>query len=139
MDQQVTTPERLPSTPDLDQARRFLAKALPWPIPGEGYVNIYWTRQGQGYDRPMWTGRAVSSVNEAANTIQFALKDGATRDVYVAMSSQRECEERTSTKGHKYRAAVRSQQNAVALKSFYIDLDAKGTDKNSYASKDEAI
>jgi hypothetical protein len=139
MDQQVTTPERLPSTPDLDQARRFLAKALPWPIPGEGYVNIYWTRQGQGYDRPMWTGRAVSSVNEAANTIQFALKDGATRDVYVAMSSQRECEERTSAKGHKYRAAVRSQQNAVALKSFYIDLDAKGTDKNSYASKDEAI
>jgi hypothetical protein len=27
---------------DLDQARRFLARVLPWPINGEAYVGIHW-------------------------------------------------------------------------------------------------
>ena len=34
-----------PASVDLDQACRFLARALPWPEGGEGYINIIWSEK----------------------------------------------------------------------------------------------
>ena len=120
-------------------AREYLARVLPWPEqPGQAYVNVHWTFQGQNFEKPAWTGRAVSSVAEAINAVQFALKGANTRDIYVCLSTQRECEEKVSGKGHKYRAPIRNQENVAALKAIWLDLDAKGEDKNSYASLEDA-
>ena len=144
MNQHVTPPGTMSSTPPtaaadpFAQARQYLARVLPWPNAGEtpAYVNIHWTFQGENFDKPAWTGRAVSSVNEAINAIQFALKGANTRDIYVCLSTQRESEERTSANGFKYRVPIRSQQNAVALRSLFLDIDCKG---EGYANLNEAV
>src|SRR5579872_6044848 len=126
---------------DFLQAKQYLAKVLPWPNDGEApsFVNVHWTFKGAGYERAAWSGRAVRSVQEAISAIAFALKLPETLDVYACMSTQSQAQEAISRKGHKYYKPIRLQANAVALKSFFIDLDAKGVDKNSYASKQEAI
>jgi hypothetical protein len=122
----------------LEHAQEYLAKVLPWPQEGEppAYVNIHWTltKLNTHTGKPIWTGRACRSVAEAANTVAWALKGGDTKDIYVCMSSQLEALEKTSGKGNKYLAPIRSQENVVALKSLFLDLDAKGEDKNSYAT-----
>jgi hypothetical protein len=103
-------------------------------------VNIHWTltKLNSHTGKPIWTGRACRSVAEAANAVAWALKGNDTKDIYVCMSTQHDALEKTSAKGHKYLAPIRSQDNAVALKSLFLDLDAKGEDKNSYASIPEA-
>jgi hypothetical protein len=123
-----------------DDAKKYLARVVPWPNDGEGasYVNIHWTFQGENYTKPAWTGRACTSVKEAAGAIEWALKQKDTRDVYVCMSSQGETEERTSARGFRYRVPRRSHAHAKLLKSFFIDLDAKGGD-NSYESVKDAV
>lgn len=97
----TSAPATSMASADLDQVRRFLAKVIPWAARGEAYTGIHWTFQRQNFDRPAWTGRACTSVNEAANAVDFALKNPSTRDVYVAMATQRECEERASAKSFK--------------------------------------
>jgi hypothetical protein len=123
------------------QARQYLARVLPWPGEDEApaYVNVHWSYKRQGHDKPAWSGRATRSIEEAINAVGWALGLPDTRDVYVCMSTQREANEATSQKGFKYYKPIRRQTNAVALKSFFIDLDAKGVDKNSYANMNEAI
>jgi hypothetical protein len=126
----------------IEHAQEYLAKVLPWPQEGEppAYVNIHWTltKLNTHTGKPIWTGRACRSVAEAANTVAWALKSKDTKDIYVCMSTQHDAIEKTSGKGHKYLAPVRSQDNVVALKSLFLDLDAKGEDKNSYASISDA-
>ena len=139
-------------TPSFDHARQYLARVLPWPHDGSepGFVGIHWTYRPQGYDteekwesyrksgRLPWSGRAVSSVNEGVRAIQFALSSPDTRDIYVCMSMQREAEEKISRKGFRYYKPIRAQQNVVALKSLFIDIDFKGGD-HGYETPDEAI
>ena len=126
----------------MQDAQEYFAKVLPWPQEGDApaYVNIHWSldKLNERTGKPLWTGRAVRSVQEAVKTVQWALSISDTKDVYVCMSSQRDALEKTSRKGHNYLAPIRSQENAVALKSLFLDLDAKGEDKNSYASVGEA-
>ncbi|WP_454627673.1 DUF927 domain-containing protein [Bradyrhizobium cenepequi] len=125
-----------------EHAKEYLAKVLPWPQEGEppAYVNIHWTltKLNSHTGKPIWTGRACRSVQEAANTVEWALRGSDTKDIYVCMSTQLDALEKTSGKGHKYLAPLRSQENAVKLKSLFVDLDAKGEDKNSYATIPEA-
>ena len=135
-----------------DHARQYLARTLPWPHDGEepGFVNIHWTFRPKGYEtdekwetyrksgRFPWSGRAARSVNEAVNAIQFALKSPDTRDIYVCMSMQKQAEEKVTAKGYRYYKPIRAQQNVIALKSLFIDIDFKGGD-NGYDTPDDAI
>jgi hypothetical protein len=122
-----------------EHAKEYLARALPWPQAHEeqSFVNIHWTYQSEQFDRPAWGGRAVQSVEQAVRAIDWALKLKDTRDVYVCLSSQREATERVSQKGFKYHTPIRNQNNAVALKSLFLDIDVKGGD-NGYSCMDEA-
>ena len=119
-----------------DNAREFLARALPWPVEGQGFINIHWTFNRDGASKPLWMGRAFLSVHEAVKFIDWMSRQPDTRDFYVCMSRQARCEERTSKKGHKYRAAIREGDNALELKSFFIDVDVK---EGSYATTKEAV
>ena len=134
----VSPPPNTPSSDQFAQAREYLARVLPWPNVGDetAYVDVIWTYKGEGYDKPAWTGRACSSVNDAIRNVQWAMGKPDTRDVYVCMSTQRECDERVGQTGKPYKFAVRSQQNAVALKSLFLDIDCKG---EGYANIDDAI
>jgi hypothetical protein len=126
----------------MQHAQEYFAKVLPWPQEGDApaYVNIHWSldKLNERTGKPLWTGRAVRSVQEAVNTVKWALSISDTKDIYVCMSSQSDALEKKSKRGHAYLAPIRSQQNAVALKSLFVDLDAKGEDKNSYASVSDA-
>jgi hypothetical protein len=135
-----------------EQAREYLARVVPWPQPGEpGFVNLHWTfppTTPRADGKPAWTGRAVKDVSEAVRTLEFALKQGSnTLDVYACMSSQLEAKAQT-TKGKKpfsYNAPIRLATNAIALKSFFIDVDFGKPlnpvtgQKVSYATAEEAI
>lgn len=126
-----------------DNAREFIARALPWPEDGQGFINIHWTTQRRKPDgtldteaRPLWSGRAVQSTAEAIKTIAWASKLEDTRDFYVCMSRQALCDERTSKKGHKYRNAVRDGDHALLLKSFFLDVDVK---EGAYETTKDAV
>jgi hypothetical protein len=127
-----------------DQAREFLAKVLPWPQDGDApaWTNLHWTfvpKDLQEGRKAPWTGRAVQTVAEAARALEFATKLPSSRDVYVCLSTQRESQVAISAKGHKWHKPVRLAENAIALKSLFLDLDAKGSDKNSYDTPKDAI
>ena len=128
---------------NLEQARTYLARTLPWPQEGEppAYINLHWTFEpndvrtdNDGKPIYPWTGRACRNLNEAINALEFALKLPGTRDVYACLSSQREAVEKVGRNNYKYYKAVRNQTNAVALKSLFIDLDFK-----DYADEAEAV
>lgn len=114
---------------NLDHARQYFARVIPWPQDGEqpSYVNVHWTMKRPDRDKPFWMGRATRSVDEAAKTVKWAMSLPDTRDVYACLSSQRVAETKTSAKGKTYLNAVRSQDNAVALNSLFLDVDIKDT------------
>lgn len=127
----------------LEQAQQYLARVIAWPQEGEdGYVNLHWTYQKPGYDKPRWGGRAVRTLPQAINALEFALKSSETKDVYVCLSTQRAAEAKTGKNNFKFFTPVRSQDNAIGLKSFYLDIDIgeqKAAEAKGYASLPEAI
>ncbi len=67
----------------------------------------------------------LTTPDEAA-AVQWALDSSYTDAIYVGtVSMQRKAKERTSSGGQTYFTPVRSQANAVALKSLFIDVDVK--------------
>jgi hypothetical protein len=142
MNEHVTPPAIVPATANAayQQARQFLAAVLPWPADDDqpAYVNIHTSYKAEGKDKPLWGGLACTNINDAINVIKRALAKQNTLGIYVCMSTQSQYEARVSQKGHPYKAAIRLQENAVALKDFYIDIDLKGGDRG-YDTRDEAI
>lgn len=133
-----------PATPSFEQARQYLARVVPWTREGETpeYVGIHWTfvpkQQLKPGQKLPWTGRAVRSVDEAVRTITWAMSLPDTRDIYVCLSTQKQAQETPSKKNTKYLKPIRLAESAGRLKVLAIDLDAKGTDKNSYGNIAEA-
>jgi hypothetical protein len=121
-----------PASTGLDDARSFLARVVPW---GDGYVNLHWRFQGEGYDRPGWGGRATRTLDEALGSLRFQLNKPTTLDIYVCMSAQREAIIREHGNRH-WAAALRSGPNAVALRSLFVDVDVK---EGGYPSTREAL
>ena len=134
----MTARATLPTTAVMDQARSYLAKVIPWPENGEAYGNLHWSEVKSGIDRPIWSGRASRTLDELMGALTWIRAQPGKRDIYVCMSSQRTAEEKTSKKGYKYLAPIRGQRNVVALKSLFMDLDAKGG-ADSYATLAETL
>jgi hypothetical protein len=123
----------------LDQAREFLAKVLPWPDEGEeqAFINIHTTYQRAGYTKPAWGGRACRSLDDAVHALGWLRHWPDTRDIYVAMSTQRKARRRIGHKGCEYFTPIRNKANVVALKSLFLDIDVKG--RAGYPSIEEAV
>ena len=64
-----------PANAALDQARRFLAKAVPWPENGEGYVNIHLVRN-EAWRQKSRSGRGALAVR---STKRWAHSPGSAR------------------------------------------------------------
>ena len=126
----------------MQHAQEYLAKVLPWPQDNDppAYVNLHWSTDKVGNNgKPLWSGRAVKSVREAVSTVKWALSLLDVKDIYVCMSSQQEALPKISKAGNPYILPIRSQANAVAFKSLFMDLDAKGKSKDSYDTLEEAL
>jgi hypothetical protein len=127
----------------LEQAHQYLARVIAWPQEGEdAFANLHWTYHKPEYDKPRWGGRAVRTLKEAINALEFALRDVHTRDVYVCLSTQRVAQPHTGRNGYKFYTPVRSAENAVALKTLFLDIDIgedKAKNKQGYATLPDAI
>ena len=108
---------------------------LPTPVDGKSWINVHWSQPGEN-GRKFWDGRACASVDEFVRTLEWLQKTNEPKDIYAAMSAQGRMEEKTSKRGFKYRKALRSTNDAVAVKSLYIDIDVK---EGAYADTKEAL
>ena len=121
---------------NLDHAREYLAQVVPWPAAGEpGYVAIMYTVPGKAEGHQFWRGRAVRTLDEAEKALKWILAQPDTLNVYACMSLQAKATE-TTKNGLTYYKAMRNQENALALKSLFLDMDVK--DKG-YRSEKEAV
>ena len=127
-----------PTTAALDQARQFLARAVPWCAQGESYINVTWSEVNPGTEKPIFSGRACRTIDDAMRALSWIMLQPGKREIFVCMSSQRTAQEKTSRTGHQYLAPVRNQQNVVALKSLYLDIDFKGG-AHGYDVPDDAV
>ncbi len=119
----------------LENARDFLSRVLPWD--GAGYVNIHWkSARTDKSGRAYWNGRPTTNLLEALRAVDDALRNDDALDIYVCMSRQKERAERLAKTGRKFFIAERSQENAIALKSLFIDVDVKA---NSYPDTKAAV
>jgi hypothetical protein len=119
----------------MEHARMFLEAVMPDDIGDGKFLNIHWsghTSEGKRY----WDGRATESIDEAVKTLSWVNRMDD-KDIYVCMSSQSKCEEKTSAKGNKYKKAIRFADDAVELRSLFIDVDVK--DDKGYPTSQEAM
>lgn len=118
----------------LDAATRFMERVLPWPgdDSAPGYVNLHWRGRTPAEGYP---GRPFRSAADLMNSARWSLAHfDKTPDLYFCMSLQ--AASGTSKRTGK-QIAVRNQQNALSLKSFWIDIDVKDPPKG-YATLEEA-
>jgi hypothetical protein len=129
-------------TSDSASARRFLAAVVPWPGDGlNGFVNIHALWKKEGEDRPTSWGVACRKLEEAINCVDRMLKKPDAQNVYFCVSLQSKYTEKIAKKtGKKWRAAARHAEDAVALKSFFLDIDfgSDGHEDAGYATQEEA-
>lgn len=106
--------------------RAFLARAVPWPTAEQpGFVNIHWTNRdpATGAFRGL-TGHAYTDHIAASNQVFGMTRNPV--DLYVCMSLQGEAEDPSLTKsGKQRRRAMRSWDQALLLRSHWIDVDVK--------------
>ncbi|CAB4124750.1 Domain of unknown function DUF927 [uncultured Caudovirales phage] len=107
----------------LSSAREFATLVLPWEHDG-AYFNIHWINKGRN-GGTFWDGRSTQNIDEFIRTLGWLLKQADSKDLYVCMSAQAQTDVRTSKKGHTYNKAVRNGDNALALKSIFLDIDVK--------------
>lgn len=104
-------------------AKLFLASALPW---GMDWCNLIWmTKELNERGKPFVNGRAYQNLSEMINGLAFYSKSENVRDFFCTMSSQLLPDVKVSKAGKPYNAALRLANNAVALKSLFIDIDVK--------------
>lgn len=122
-----------------DHAQLFIERVLPWAPLGDpnAYGTIHFTIPGkQDGDRPIWVGRAAGTPDELLKEVNRAAKNEPNKsDIYVCMSTQRLVQRTQAANGYEYTKAKRSAQNAVHLRSLFLDIDVKG---DGYATTRDA-
>jgi hypothetical protein len=121
----------------MENARRFLARAVPWPINGEGWwIDIYQTfrpaNHKAGTRLPMF-GKPFKEMTPAINFIERR-RDEPFCNFYVCMSAQSQVSSKPTASG--WHNAMKSAENAMRLRTFWIDVDV---DKRHFATQGEAV
>lgn len=103
----------------MDQTRAFLSRVLPWD--GAGYNVVAWHRPGKPF-----RGRSVTTVNEMVESSQTLLNTTKSNLYY--------CLSRQSVNG-----GTRTQENALALKSIFCELDVEAGNPKRYETIEAAL
>jgi hypothetical protein len=137
-----------------NQTKQFLARVLAWPQEGEApaYVNIHNTfvpkdpstlkKEADGTIKYPWSGIACRSLNDAVRLVAASSTKPHIRDIYFCTSTQRFAEEKVSEKGFKFMKATRAAENAVKMKSVFIDVDlteGKKDKSKGYDTKEDMV
>jgi hypothetical protein len=103
-------------------ARRFFARIRHWDTPD--FTGIHYTVPGRNGGKAFWRGKPVQSIEEAVRQLAWITKQTNTRDVYVALGTQRETQTMTKD-GRPFQVAWRAKENTVSFKTLFVDIDVK--------------
>ena len=113
--------------------REFLSRVLPWPGDDKpGYVNMHAMLRMPDGKKP-WTGTPTKDVDAFLQAVHGALSWRTPPDIYMCMSRQGRTKE-PDAQG-RIRAA-KSQDQALAMKGIWLDIDIKPT---AYATLTAAV
>jgi hypothetical protein len=114
----------------------FIARVVPWPGANTpGVVNIHWRMVHPQSKNLIWSGRPTSTVDDFVNVVDWAVQRPASfSDIYFCTSLQGRIGRSKAGKP----TVARSQQDAVALRSIFLDIDIKDPPKG-YATFNEAL
>lgn len=108
----------------MSSAQKYLARVLPWPLDGAGgFVNVH-AKPNDGQHKG-WVGRGCKTVDEAISYINWLKTLPHKYDIYACQSQQKDGIELKTKTGRTYFKAVRNQENALFLKSIFLDVDFK--------------
>lgn len=120
----------------------FMSRVVPWPADGApGWINLHW-RIPNPHDpkKPdMWVGKPTRTLSEFMKLLTWVKARSNTKDIYFCLSLQGKTG--TNTKGNK--VAARLAEDALLLKSLWLDLDVKSSEdkptKKGYPSVGAAL
>lgn len=129
----ASTPQPSPR-PSLEE---FFLRVVPWPANpkddgSSGYVNVHWTMRKNG--EVYWPGKPARTVADFLKLTRWILARPHPGDIYFCTSLQRACAQNAQGRPK----AVRNQENALALKAVWVDIDVKKPPKG-YATIEEAL
>jgi hypothetical protein len=113
-----------------DQIATFMERVVAWPGPRPGYVNLHYPSNDPKFKS--MPGKPFTKVSDFMNYVDFAVR--TFNAVYFCLSTQSQ----TKTYKNGKVGAVRRAENAVALKSIWLDVDVKDDPKH-YGTFDEAL
>lgn len=128
----------------MSDARKFLESVLVWPDPqGAGWINVHVNHKNKpkpgrpvkNGGKPWVVGWPFKTIDDALGRIAWTESTADFFNVWVCMSQQRECAQKTDGT-HK---AVRRAANATWLKAIWIDCDVKAGDAAHYHTVTEAF
>jgi Family of unknown function (DUF5906) len=142
---EINTQARTSTSPDSNFTRKFLWNSVAWPGADDNlFINIHteFRRTGKATGKPLLgedgkpvlgqSGRAFTSIDDALSYVHYARSLPNTVSVGVCMSSQSQSGKlRTAANGFEIRAAMRSQEDAVAFKSLWVEIDPDAYSCNS--------
>lgn len=112
----------------------FLELVLPDPKEG-AYYGIHWSTLGErDPTRKVWSSRGATDLAQSIRDIGTGMFFGG--DMYVCMSSQSVIEHKIAKSGNAYVRALRHTDDAVELRSLFIDVDVK---EGAYPTREAAL
>jgi hypothetical protein len=125
----VTAPATNKTTAGLGREQEFMERVVAWPgQDGAGYINLHYPSNNP-HIRAM-PGKPFTKVDDFMKFVDFAVR--TFNAVYFCLSTQSQ----TKTYKNGNVGAERKKENAVALKSIWIDVDVK---PGGYATTKEAL
>lgn len=114
----------------------FIARVVPWPSANQpGVVNIHWRMIHPQSKNLIWAGRATSTADDFVGVVDWAnQRQQSFKDIYFCTSLQG----RTGRSKNGKPTVARSQQDAVSLRSIWLDIDVKDPPRG-YANLNEAL
>jgi hypothetical protein len=117
---------------------QFIKRVVPWPNSPEapGYVNLHWTfwDGDEPLKNPPFGGIPTRTPEEFMKALDWAQARPNTKDIYFCLSLQ--AKTRTNKRGRI--VAARTQDDALPLKSIWLDIDVKDPPRG-YATLGEAV
>lgn len=112
----------------------FMARVVAWPADTAGYVNLHWKATHSNTKTEYWSGKPTQTVKGFVELVEWARARSGIHDIYYCLSTQSSLgKNRNGTT-----KVLRLQENAVALKAIWLDVDIKEPPKG-YLTLNEAL
>ena len=114
----------------------FIARVVPWPGANTpGVVNVHWRMLHPQSKNLIWSGRPTGTPDDFVGVVDWAVQRPASfQDIYFCLSLQAHMGRSKNGKP----TVARSQADAMALRSIWLDIDIKDPPKG-YTDLGEAL